>query len=125
MDPLVNSGLSEFGFDLWAYFDKGSREQRHYRETHARPPLSDRHKYFEVSLYIQKALDYEIANRQSLRPHDDFLEWFGLNFPVVTQEATEMLNEIRLIGYDTPEKARFILAKIIKKYNMSDIIDLR
>jgi len=125
MDPLVNSGLSEYGFDLWSYFDKCSQVQRHFRETHFQPPLSDRHKYFEVSFYIQKALDYELANKQSQRPHDDFLEWFGLTFPVITQEATIILNEIRLIGYDTPEKVRLILAKIIKQYNMNDIINLQ
>ncbi|HWQ42295.1 MAG TPA: SEC-C domain-containing protein [Desulfosporosinus sp.] len=125
MDPLVNSGLVEFGFDLWGYFDKASQVQRHYRETLTQPPLSNRQKYFEVSLYIQKMLDWEIANRRSPRPHDDFLEWFNLTFPIITQEATEILNEIRLIGYDTPEKVRLILTRIIEQYNMSDIIALR
>jgi len=124
-NPLVNSRLAEFGLDLWGYYDKASQFQRSYRETNPQTLQGDRYKYFEVSFYIQKVLDWELANKQSPRPHDDFLEWYRLKYPEIAEDAAEILNEIRQTGYDTPQKVRVILTKIIKHYNMSEVVILQ
>lgn len=124
MNPLVSSKLSEFGFNLWSYYDKASQVQRNYRETTEQPPMSDRYKYYEVAFYIQKVLDWEIAQKHFPRPQNDFLEWYRSKYPEVVQEAAIIIDEIRQNGIDTPHKARKILTKLIKKYDMGSIVML-
>ena len=117
MDPLVNSGLTQFGFDLWGYFDKASREQqRIVKERGLREPLQ------AVLFYIQKALDFELANTQSSRLSDNFLDWYKMMYPDTVREATLIINEIKSLGFDTPDKARQILTKIVNQFNFNNII---
>ncbi|MDR3588010.1 MAG: SEC-C domain-containing protein [Desulfosporosinus sp.] len=122
MDPLVNSGLTQFGFDLWSYFDKASREQRIVKERGLKEPLQNKDRYLEVLFYIQKALDFELANTQSSRLSDDFMDWYKMMYPNTVREATEIINEIESLGFDTPDKARLILTKIVNQFNLNNII---
>lgn len=123
MDPLVNSGLTQFGFDLWGYFDKASREQqRIVKERGLREPLQNKDRYLAVLFYIQKALDFELANTQSSRLSDNFLDWYKMMYPETVREATLIINEIKSLGFDTPDKARQILTKIVNQFNLNNII---
>ncbi|SMC63026.1 YecA family protein [Sporomusa malonica] len=119
-DPTVNSRLAKFGFDLWAYYDKACSLQKGYFGKCNDNNISDQRQL--IPLYLQKALDWDVACKISKRSNNDFLNWFDNQYPISSAEARKKLEEIKQMGYDTPEKSQYILKNIIKSLGLDNIL---
>lgn len=40
------------------------------------------------------------------------------------KESEELINWIKTIGFDTPEKCKYIYTKLIEKYEMENILEI-
>lgn len=115
--PLSNLLLAPYGFDLWTYYDKLSSIQRHQLEPVMKEPEHPLEKLYQITFYVQKALDWEVACTVSSRETNDFLSWYELKYPLISTEAKEISERIKKTGYDTPGKARRIFTELIRRYD--------
>ncbi len=115
--PSVNMILANYGFDLWPYYDTTSGIQRQQLEPFTTEPQLPLWKLYQVSFYVQKALDWEVACKVSLRENNEFLSWYEARYPVISSEAREVLEWVKRTGYTTPSKARRIFREMIRRYD--------
>lgn len=115
-DPLVNSRLLPYGFDLLDDFDQEVREDIRQLSKWSRPP-SDRLVVIQwMANYTGKVLDWELV-----RSHDgisEFQEWFDRRYPDIARRATKLLRMVGRIGYDTPEKQNELFREVMRRYRL-------
>lgn len=114
--PSANAMLAASGFNLWPYYDTTSNIQRQQLEPYTIEPQLPLWKLYQVSFYVQKALDWELACEVSPRENNEFLSWYEDRYPTIALEGREVLEWIKLTGYNTPGKARRIFRKMIQQY---------
>ena len=121
LDQSVDKRLGSYGFDLWENYFKMSKDQKRTFQDLNPNQTAPRKKLDFASLYILKALGWDVACQLSSRENNEFIEWFEGLFPDISQEAQKLLVFIRKTGYDTPEQVSTILWHIIDKYGLQDI----
>lgn len=114
--PLTNAILARNGFDIKGHYDSVNVIQRQQLELVTVEPQHPLEKLYQVSFYIQKALDWEIACNGSPGETDDFLSWYEARYPVISAEAKEVLEWVKKTGYTSISKVRKIFKEIIKRY---------
>lgn len=123
--PLTNMLLAPYGFDLWTFYDKLSSIQRHQLEPVTKEPEHPLEKLYQITFYVQKALDWEVACLVSSRETNNFISWYEAKYPIISTEAKEIIEWIKKTGYDTAGKARRILKELIRKYDAGAYITVK
>lgn len=125
-DPLANSCLIKYNFNLWDYYDRACRIQKGFfeRGTFLPHPSDFRYKAFFIPFYIQKVLDWELACAVEPRDKHEFISWLEARYPILSKESLELISLIKSIGFDTPDKATTIFQKIIRQCGVRDILDV-
>jgi hypothetical protein len=123
-DPKVNSRLSNFGFDLLSNYNKASKIQKMRRQNSKDFFEKDLNMLFEVSLYIQKVLDWELILKTTNEKHNKFIEWYDYRFPNIAKEAKQLVKDIKEFGFETPEKCEKIFKHIIKYFNQKHVMEV-
>jgi hypothetical protein len=118
--PIVNSRLAHFGFDLWPYYDKACLVQKKSLDDF--DDDDETQSILLTGLYLQKALDWEVACKVSKRSDNEFSTWFEERFPKAALKAKDVLPWINEVGYDTPEKSACVLKGIIEKMGLENVL---
>ena len=122
-DPIVNTKLAKYGFDLWAYYDECCSAQKISFGSCRESDPKDRIEL--ICLYLQKALDWEVACGISPRADNHFLEWMAREFPDATLTAKSILGLIRMSGYETPEKSEKVFNIIIQRLGLGKVLSVK
>lgn len=125
VSPLSNILLAPYGFELWNFYDKLSSIQRHQLEPVVKEPEHPLEKLYQITFYVQKALDWEVASIVTPRETNDFIAWYELKYPLISREAKEISEWIKKTGYDTAGKARRIFKELIHRYDAGNYFTVK
>jgi hypothetical protein len=123
-DPIVNSRLKLYGFDLQADHEREVQEALRQLASCPRSPgdrLGRMHWCFN---YAGQILEWEIARGTADGAEGRFQAWFDARYPDIAREGQQLLALVRNIGYDTPEKQTVLFREIIRKYELSEWVCL-
>ncbi|MDF9407144.1 hypothetical protein L7E55_02025 [Pelotomaculum isophthalicicum JI] len=127
-DPLVNSRLVKYNFDLWDNYDRVSKAQMPFMQSikniFPNEPSKMEGKAFIASTFIQAVLDWEVACRVSPNINNNYIKNLSSMFPVTTKETEDILALIKAHGYDSPDKASIIFYNITQKYGLGHLFTL-
>ncbi|CDA11185.1 YecA family protein [Intestinibacter bartlettii] len=122
LDPLINKEVKKYGFDFNSYINKGVKIQVPYIKSLPSENFLDLYnKHFIKCLMIEKLLEWDLLDKNIINPFEEICKQKYINLYKIILEEVEY---IRNIGYDTPEKAKKILTKILNDNNMTDIIEI-
>jgi hypothetical protein len=116
-DPLVDSRLEKYDFDLWPNYYKEEEEAISQFGKAPYPPPNYLTKVFWILAYSSFILDWKLRNKTIENP-SKFQLWFDARFPAVTTEGQELLTLVQTVCFDTPEKMSILLNEIIQKYKL-------
>jgi hypothetical protein len=117
-DPIVNSKIIKYGFDLWEYIDRGNII--HCSETTPLKIIPPEHKVILTTLFVKKQLDWETAYETSPLKENMYAKWLKNNYPDLLPKAQELLDMVKTVGYDCPEKVTRILRRTIRILGFQD-----
>lgn len=72
-----------------------------------------------------KILDWEVAYPNAGQRVNHFQVWFDRQYPVIAEEAYQLLRVVRAMGYDTPEKQKALYREILRIYDLQYDIYVR
>lgn len=121
-DPLVNSRLQIYGFDLWDDYETELKESFRQLGATPNPPSNHLGRMHWIFNYVGKILDWELACNKADKGNNEFQLWFDAQYPDIAKEAQNLLALVRDIGYDTPEKQTALFKKIIRRYDLGRYI---
>jgi hypothetical protein len=123
-DPLVDSRLQTYSFDLWDDYETELKET--FRQLRANPTSPSDHlgRMHWIFNYVGKVLYWELTSSKADKDNNKFQLWFDARYPDVAKEALKLLALVRNIGYDTPEKQTALFEEIIRKYNLDGVVFL-
>lgn len=122
-DPIINSRLELFGFDLRKNYDQLSeRAQEAFKNL--REPSPDRIMRLEWTFQnVAFMLAYNVAYQTW--PDKRWIKTMKKSrYPELTKDVRELTQYILERGFDTPEKQRKLLSKIIDKYLLGELLAL-
>jgi len=123
LDPLVNSCLEIYGFDLRRECDKNIREAFRQLQTLPHSPSNKLVKTQWVFQYVELMLECEVAYK-SRRSESEFERLFRRKYPDLSKEASKLIEIVKNMGYDTPDKERAVLEEIIRRYDLGTCLSL-
>lgn len=120
-DPLVNSRLQAYGFDLWNQYETEVSRDSRTLEAEPSPPSGSLRRMLWIFNYVANTLDWELAYNKAGKSDNEFQSWFDARYPDVAEEGQELLASVRSIGFDTPENMGILLNEIIRKYKLKGL----
>lgn len=120
MDPLVNDIVLKYDFDFESYMLKGKKVQLPIFENGAKENelhLYDRH--FLKCLLIEKLNEWKMFN---INQENSFEIICKEKYPNIYKEAMDFIRHSEEFGYDSPEKVRALLNKLLNDNKMDDVI---
>lgn len=120
-DPLVDSRLKMFGFDLWTDYEKEKTEAISDLEGAYCPPPNHPVRILWMLHYVSDWLDWDLRNKAE-HNENQYQLWFNTHFPAIAKEGQEMLTLVQRIGFDTPDKMGILLNEIIQKYELTWLV---
>ena len=122
-DTVVNSRLESFGFDFKTIYEQLAK---HGRESFKklREPGPDK---IEKLQWIFQTVSFMLAHNIAYKTWPD-KRWIKTmkksRYPGLTKYVRELTQFILVRGFDTPEKQRKLLNKIIDKYHLEELLVL-
>lgn len=120
MDPLVNEIVLKYDFDFESYISKAKRVQVSIFENG--PKENQLHPYdrhFFKCILIEKINEWK---RFDIKQDNNFEMICKEKYPTIYEEAIEFINYTEEYGYNSPEKVRILLNKLINDNKMNDVI---
>lgn len=124
-DPLVDSRLQVYGFDLWSKYQKEMKETLSQLGKQLNSPSDKFARLRWTFNYVSKMLDWELVSSKPGQFKNEFPVWFEDRYPDIAEEGHKLLTMIRETGYDTPVKLTTLFQKIIRANNLGTIFFLR
>lgn len=121
-DPIVNSRLQTYGFNLWKDYETELKETLHQLRGFPNPPSNRLDRMHWIFNYVGKILDWELVCNNADAADNEFQLWFDARYPHTAKEAQELLALVRDIGYDTPEKQTALFKEIIRRYDLGRVV---
>lgn len=116
-DPLLNSRLLDYGFDVKKYLDFTDERQK---KTIGVNSQHTHDMFLMKTLYVKKTLDLRNLD-PSIRPSDvEFNKWILKNYPDIIQECESLFGLVEGIGIGSPEQCERVLKETIVKFEMQD-----
>jgi hypothetical protein len=122
LDPIVDSKLSKYGFDLCDDYQREVREKCRQLRKYNSSPSKKFDRVLWIFNYVSSILDWELKCKKTNNSEDKFQSWFDERYPDIAEEGKKLLALIREIGYDTPEKLTMLFNKIIQRYGLDDFL---
>ena len=122
-DPLVNSRLQVYGFDLRQDYETEVRESIRQLSNVPKSPVNPLDRVHWIFNYVSKILEWEVCHETN-KDRNEFVLWFDEQYPDIAQEAKDLLMLVRDIGYDTPTKQIALFKRIIEKYNLKNVVSM-
>ena len=122
MDPLVNELVLKYNFDFESYISKGKMVQVPIFKNF--PKESELHpydKHFLKCLLIEKLNEWE---RFDIKQENSYEIICKEKYPKIYEEAIQFINYSEKYGYDSPEKVKILLNKLLEDKNMENIISI-
>lgn len=120
MDPLVDSRLQGYGFDLRVEHEREVEEDIRQLSRFTRPPSDHLARTHWMFNYVDKILYWEMLG--SSEEHSKFQLWFDTRFPHIASRGKKLLARVKRIGYGTPQKQSQLFQDIIRRYKLSNIL---
>ncbi len=121
-DPLVNSRLLIYGFDLLEDYGTELQETFSQLSTVSKSPSKHLDRVHWIFNYIGETLDWELLRDEIGKDNNEFQLWFDERYPDIAKEAKDLLILINDIGYETPEKQIKLFRRIIQEYRLEKIV---
>lgn len=122
MDPLVNELVLKYNFDFESYISKGKRIQVPIFENGAKEnELHPYDRHVLKCLLIEKLNEW---NKFNIKQQNSFEIICKKKYPQIYEEAIQFINYSEEYGYDSPEKVRVLLNKLLEDNNMKNIISI-
>jgi hypothetical protein len=124
-DPIVNQNLGGYGFDLSQEYEKELKETLDQLKIIPPEPTDRLSRVRWIINYAGHILERESSlNKEVARMDNRFESWFDDNYPKIALEGRSLLEMIRGIGFDTPQKQSVLFKRIIQKYALRNYIAL-
>lgn len=123
-DPLVDSRLKIYGFDLWKKYQKEVRDTIRQFRGGKIYPKDDLARKIWIFNYVSKILDWELVCNMSRGSDNEYQLLFNNLYPDIAKEGQKLLKLVNNIGYDTPEKQTALFKEIIQIYNLETILKI-
>ncbi len=121
LDPLVDSRLQEYGFDLHVEYEKEVERDIRQLSQFTRLPSHRLGRIHWMFNYTDKILYWQEILDPSGEP-SKFQTWFDPRFPRIASRGKKLLAGVKRIGYDTPEKQSQLFQDIIRRYKLNDVL---
>jgi hypothetical protein len=121
IDPLVDSRLQGYGFDLRGEYEREVEEDIRQLSRFTRPPPGRLERTRWVFNYVDKLLYWEMLD--SSGEQSEFQLWFDSRFPHIASRGKKLLARVKRTGYDTPENQSRLFQDIIRRYKLDDVLD--
>jgi len=121
-DPLVNSRLLIYGFDLLEDYESELLETLNQLGTVSTPPSERLDRIHWIFNYIGKILDWRLLGDETGKNNNEFQLWFDERYPDIAKEAKDLLILIDDIGYETPEKQAKLFRRIVREYRLEKVV---
>ena len=119
-DPLVNSRLLAYGFDLRNDYETEAAQTIHQLKGLTKPPSNRLGRLHWMANYAGNILDWELLNLHGQK--SELQKWFDSRYPSIADEAKKLLNMVRRIGYKTPEKQSRLFRNIVRHYRLDGVL---
>ena len=119
-DPIVNSNLLNYDFNIYNFIKKETLEQIPLMLP-LKQNINELGRLNTISFYIQNHLEWELLNIEEVNL---FSEAYRAKYDFLLEDVDDILNYIKTKGYDTNEKVRDIYLYIISKYNLHHIFSV-
>ena len=123
-DPIVNSRLRNYGFDLLNNYLEEEKESIRQLKTIPAPPYDNLSRSHWIFNYAGKILEWEVGSYQTGKNDNKFRRMFDEKYPDISEEGRKLVALIKEVDYDTPEKQAVLFKKIITMYNLDHIVFL-
>lgn len=123
-DPLVDSRLQIYGFDLWGEYQNELTETFRQLASSPAEPSGRVDRAHWAFNYAAKILDWELASHERGVSSNEFQSWFDSRYPAIAQEGQRLLALVREVGYDSPEKQTALFKEIIRRYRLDRLVFL-
>lgn len=118
-DPIVNSRIVKYGFNLVSYHKRADEIQMRTIGTNSREIT------LITTLYVKKTLDMRILY-PLIKPNDiEFNKWIEKYYSNLVPTSKQILRIVEEIGYDDPQKTEVILNKVIDLLGLSDVLTVK
>ena len=121
-DPLVNSRLLIYGFDLLEDYEAELQETFSRLSAVSTSPSKHLDKVLWIFNYVGKILDWKLLHDEIGKDNNEFQLWFDERYPDIAREAKDLLILIDDIGYETPEKQIKLFRRIVQEYRLERIV---
>ncbi|WP_368263396.1 YecA family protein [Clostridium disporicum] len=122
IDPLVNEIVLKYNFDFESYISKAKRVQIPIFENSAKEnQLHPYNRHFLKCLLIEKLNEWKLFD---IKQENDYEIICKEKYPKIYEEAIQFINYSEEYGYDSPEKVRILLNKLLEDNDMKNIISI-
>jgi hypothetical protein len=123
-DPLVNSRLQVYGFDLLQDYETELDENIRQLSNNSKSPVNPLDRVHWIFNYLGNILEWEVIRGETTNNKNKFLHWFDERYPDIAQEANDLIILVRDIGFDSPKKQITLFKTIIEKYNLKNKVSM-
>ena len=115
-DLVVQSRLCRYGFDLRAGYQAEIQEDMRQLSRFSAPPRERQGRLHWIFNYVGKVLDWEMLSDGAGK--GDFQLWFDGRYPEIAEQGKKLLERVKRMGYDTPEKQKQLFQNILHHYEL-------
>jgi hypothetical protein len=123
-DPIVNSRLQAYGFNLQADYENELKQTLSQLSAMPNAPTEHIARMHWIINYVGNILEWETICGTANTHENEFQIWFDARYPDLAQEAQGLLALVKETGYDTPSKQTVLFKTIIRRYDLGRIIVL-
>jgi hypothetical protein len=121
-DLLVNSRLQKYGFDLQNDYETEIEESKRQLSRFTTSPTNRLDRIHWMVIYVGYLLDWELLSVG--KSSNEFKEWFDTRYPDIAGRGKKLLEMVKRIGYDNPEKQSKLYREIIRRYDLAGFVFL-
>jgi hypothetical protein len=118
-DPLVNSRLQPYGFDLRADYEQEIEETKRQLASTTKSPTDHLDGMHWTINYVGHILEWRVAFDTTRADQPEFQRWFDARYPAVATRGHQLLSLVDTLGFDTSEKQFALLNEIIGRYRLA------
>lgn len=114
-DPLVFVLQKQYEFDLRTDFDNAAAGAKQYQQKFTIAPTAGLHRWGWILNRVKVSLTWQVIDPTQ---QPAYLLWFDEQFPDIADEATALLEIVKEIDFDTPERMTKLLQYLLATYNL-------
>ena len=119
-DPIVDSRLQSYGFDLQKDYEAELASEADQLRRYSMPPADHLERLRWIFNYVKNALYWELLITDEER--NKFQAWFDERYPDIASRGKKLLSRVKRMGFDTPEKQTRLFQEIIRSYKLRDFL---